>query len=142
MPKSINDQIQPRGLRIKDAAAYCGLKPGTFRKIGPAPIKIGRCLVWDRNALDHWLDELSGHSIAKGTPTALAEAEALRAINDFARRWDEYKSEEARLLADMQREEAIATAACADAGGSKTAIYEAGADVRRKFKAKIKAIRP
>jgi len=52
-----------RGLRRPHAAAYVGVSPAKFdewvrRSIMPAPIRIDRCVIWDRRALDAHFDKL------------------------------------------------------------------------------------
>ncbi len=48
-----------RMLRLKEAAAYCGVPLSRIRGICPVPpIKITSSSLWDRNALDAWLDTL------------------------------------------------------------------------------------
>jgi predicted DNA-binding transcriptional regulator AlpA len=54
-----NSSLSPR-LRTADAAAYCASSKSTFEKYrltgeGPAYIKIGRVVVYDRDDLDTWL---------------------------------------------------------------------------------------
>lgn len=61
---SLPASLPPRGLRAEQAAAYVGVSPDTFRaevKAGrmPAPIRLGRRVVWDRCALDKAFDALS-----------------------------------------------------------------------------------
>jgi predicted DNA-binding transcriptional regulator AlpA len=51
---------QSQRLRTADAAAYCASSKSTFEKYrltgeGPAYIKIGRVVVYDRDDLDSWL---------------------------------------------------------------------------------------
>jgi predicted DNA-binding transcriptional regulator AlpA len=72
----------PRGLREEMAADYVGLSKGTFRtEVGagraPAPIRItpGR-IIWLRDALDKWLDDLAGKPGAgPDRPAAVAVSE-------------------------------------------------------------------
>lgn len=54
--------IPPRLLSLRQAAAYCGVSAPTFQSHVPVmPIeKLGRRLLWDRRALDAWLDRESG----------------------------------------------------------------------------------
>lgn len=54
-----NDPFAARLLKLKDAAAYCGLPARNFRKhIGIAPIKLGPHELWDRVKLDALIDAL------------------------------------------------------------------------------------
>jgi len=65
--------IEPRGFNLRDAAAYCGLKPSRLNTIsrpgggGPVPVRIGRRQrVWLRETLDEWLDHLAGKGPSSG----------------------------------------------------------------------------
>lgn len=50
-----------RLLKLKEAAAYCGLPPRNFRKhIGIAPIRLGPHELWDRAKLDAYIEALQG----------------------------------------------------------------------------------
>ena len=54
------DPITNHRLRTKPAAKYCGSTKSTFEKYrltgeGPAYIKLGRVVVYDRDDLDSWL---------------------------------------------------------------------------------------
>jgi predicted DNA-binding transcriptional regulator AlpA len=47
-------------MRTREAASYCGLAHRTLEKLrltgeGPAYLKIGRAVVYDRHDLDQWL---------------------------------------------------------------------------------------
>jgi predicted DNA-binding transcriptional regulator AlpA len=63
---------EPRGMTVKEAAAYCGIRPTGLRalvRIGEAPksIPMGkRARVWLREDLDAWLDRLSEKVVASG----------------------------------------------------------------------------
>lgn len=58
--------IQPRGLSLEEAAAYVGLSPGAFLKAVAAKLYPdhlpchGERRIWDRLALDHAMNRLSG----------------------------------------------------------------------------------
>lgn len=57
--------MQPRLLKSKEAAAYLGMCEGTFRTIAPiSAVDFGenhtRLKLYDKQALDRWLDEKSG----------------------------------------------------------------------------------
>ena len=59
MDKIMNSELISR-LRTKPPAQYCGSTKSTFEKYrltgeGPAYIKIGRVVVYDRDDLDAWL---------------------------------------------------------------------------------------
>lgn len=52
-----------RLLDRKVAAAYCGLSPNAFDKyVEIQPIRFGKRKLWDKVALDRWLDRKSGLS--------------------------------------------------------------------------------
>lgn len=58
-----NTQLQPRLLSAAMAAAYCGLSAPTFRAECPVkPIRIRNRVLFDRHAIDHWIDQLGGES--------------------------------------------------------------------------------
>lgn len=59
-----------RMLSVEQAAEYCGLSANTFRaRITVHPVQIGRRVLYDRAALDRWLDSLSGQDSAAGAWT-------------------------------------------------------------------------
>lgn len=58
--------ISKRGLSLDEAAEYCGVSKNTMTRHGPAPVKIGERSIYDRHALDRWLDELAGLSASGG----------------------------------------------------------------------------
>lgn len=50
-----------RMLDRKEAASYCGLSPNSFDKyIEVPPLRFGKRKLWDRVALDRYLDRRSG----------------------------------------------------------------------------------
>ena len=52
---------QPRLMKLRDAAAYCGLPVRNFKKhIGIKPIRLGPHELWDRDKLDSYIDALQG----------------------------------------------------------------------------------
>lgn len=62
--------IQPRLLSREEAAAYCGVSPASLDANCPVkPIRIGRRALWDRRALDTWLDGASGLAPTVGSLT-------------------------------------------------------------------------
>ncbi len=63
----------PRLMRETMAAAYVGISGSMLREHGPAPKKLGRCALWDRNDLDRWADALSGQPLDE--PERRAEAD-------------------------------------------------------------------
>lgn len=90
-------QAWPRGMRLEVAAAYVGLGTTTFlqevkaaadlaARTGeppsfPQPVCLaGRCVGWDKDALDAWLDEKFGKEKDDGTGN-----EWLRRLRDKAR---------------------------------------------------------
>lgn len=54
--------MTPRLLTVEQAAAYCGVGRENFEaRVGVAPVKIfGTRILYDRVALDKWLDSVSG----------------------------------------------------------------------------------
>jgi hypothetical protein len=54
--------MTPRLLTTEQAAAYCGIGRENFEaRVGINPLKIfGARKLWDRVALDRWLDQQSG----------------------------------------------------------------------------------
>lgn len=51
----------PRLLKLRDAAAYCGLPVRNFKKhIGIKPIRLGPHELWDRAKLDTYIEALQG----------------------------------------------------------------------------------
>ncbi len=48
--------ISPRCLSREQAACYLGIGRTLLKRIGPPPVRLGRRLVYDRVALDRWLD--------------------------------------------------------------------------------------
>lgn len=54
--------MTPRLLSLQQAAAYCGVGRETFgAKVGVVPVKVfGHRLLYDRVALDRWLDQIGG----------------------------------------------------------------------------------
>lgn len=66
--------MTPRLLNKKMAAYYCGVSHNTFELHIPVrPIRVGCRVLWDRKALDAWLDELSGLDEHKHKDTAYDE---------------------------------------------------------------------
>lgn len=72
MPKQTSplpDNLPPRGLRREAAAAYLAMSVSKFNQLvaegrAPAPIRIDRCVVWDRKSLDRFFDSMSGFAAA------------------------------------------------------------------------------
>lgn len=54
--------MTPRLLSVEQAAAYCGVGRELFEtKVGVQPLKLfGNRVLYDRVALDRWLDDQSG----------------------------------------------------------------------------------
>lgn len=77
MPLPLN--LPKRGLSVDEAAEYCGVSRNTLTRHGPEPIKIGERSVYDRRALDRWLDQLSGTATSTDPDDALMEAIHARA---------------------------------------------------------------
>jgi hypothetical protein len=63
-----NEQPLPlpsvRGLSREQAAAYLGIGPTLFDRIGPPPVALGRRRIYDRVDLDTWLEEHKGRGRA------------------------------------------------------------------------------
>ena len=53
-------QLEPRCVKAHEAAAYCGVSVNLFKKHGPGPIRMGKRCLYDKSALDMWLDKQSG----------------------------------------------------------------------------------
>jgi hypothetical protein len=70
--------IPKRGLSLAEAAEYCGISNKTLQRHGPEPSKIGDRIIYDRHALDRWLDELTG---LKPVEITDPEEQLLQAIN-------------------------------------------------------------
>ena len=71
MSKALPQNIAPRGLNIRQASAYWGVSPGTFKKLvglglAPAPLKLPGL---DRNIFDK-LELDRAMDAARGTGTA------------------------------------------------------------------------
>lgn len=74
----------PRGLRLDQAAEYVGVSAHTFDRHVPLnPISIGGAKVYDRKALDLWMDKQSG--LVPADPLAV----------DWLRRLDDSESQTA-----------------------------------------------
>lgn len=67
--------MDARLMITKEAADYCRLSVSLLKKHGPAPIKIGASVRYDRKALDAWIDQLGGNASEND-----AEAQALAAL--------------------------------------------------------------
>jgi predicted DNA-binding transcriptional regulator AlpA len=57
--------MEQRGLRTPAAAEYLGLKPATLEKYrivggGPDFVRIGRAVIYEREALDTWFSDRRG----------------------------------------------------------------------------------
>ncbi len=52
--------LPKRGLSVDEAAEYLGVSKTTLAQHGPAPMRIGGRVIYDRRVLDHWLDGLAG----------------------------------------------------------------------------------
>jgi hypothetical protein len=83
---SLPTNIAKRGLSLDEAAEYCGVSKNTMTRHGPSPIKIGERTIYDRCALDRWLDELAGLAPAAGVGDPENQLlEAIRARKDPVR---------------------------------------------------------
>lgn len=57
--RALPEGMTPRLLSREEAATYCGVSPHHFEDtIGKAvsPIQVGRRVLWDREAIDRWID--------------------------------------------------------------------------------------
>jgi hypothetical protein len=59
--------LTPRLLTTEQAAAYCGVGRDNFEaRVGVPPVKLfGNRVLYDRIALDRWLDEQSGLALVE-----------------------------------------------------------------------------
>lgn len=56
----------PRLMSIETAAAYTSVSPGHFRKhVQVEPIKLGKRVLYDRAAIDQFIDALTGQGHKK-----------------------------------------------------------------------------
>lgn len=63
MDQPLAAEITPRLLSLSAMAAYCGMSPAHFdRTIAKSvlPLRFGHKRLWDRRAVDRWLDAQSG----------------------------------------------------------------------------------
>jgi predicted DNA-binding transcriptional regulator AlpA len=77
--RALPSNIPKRGLSVDEAAEYCGVSRNTLAQHGPSPTKIGSRSVYDRRALDRWIDGLAG--IGSDQPEEDPEQTLLRAIH-------------------------------------------------------------
>jgi len=82
MNKTPLPSIAPRGLNIRQASAYWGVSPGTFKKLverglAPAPLKMPGLdrNIFDKVQLDRAMDSISG--IAPSNHPEIEDAAAL-----------------------------------------------------------------
>ena len=55
--------MTPRLLKLKDAAAYCGIPVRNFkRNVGIKPVRLGPHELWDREKLDSYISALQGET--------------------------------------------------------------------------------
>jgi hypothetical protein len=70
-----------RLLNIEDAAAYCGVSPALFeRHVRVLPLRIGRRKLWDRRAIDIWIDR------QQENPSSFAPDDWLRKLDEHEER--------------------------------------------------------
>jgi hypothetical protein len=74
-PRPLPPGMTPRLLSREEAAAYCGVSPNLFEeRVGIKPVRcFGARRLWDRVALDLWLDRVSGLSPTPGAKPSIAE---------------------------------------------------------------------
>jgi hypothetical protein len=77
---ALPSNIPKRGLTLAEAAEYCGVSDKTLQRHGPEPSKIGERNVYDRQVLDHWMDELA-RLPTSGNPIEDPEEQLLKAIH-------------------------------------------------------------
>jgi hypothetical protein len=67
--------IAPRLLSKRDAAAYCGVGGELFEQTVPVPAIrcFGNRKLWDKHALDRWIDRLSDNDNLPQSRPSLAE---------------------------------------------------------------------
>lgn len=75
--RALSPAIEPRGLRLPDAAAYVGMGQTKFLELVkggklPKASKIDGLTIWDRKALDRVMDEI--FDSAQDDPYAHVEA--------------------------------------------------------------------
>jgi hypothetical protein len=77
--RPLPDGMMPRLLSRDEAAAYCGVSAGLFeQRVGiPAVRCFGTRRLWDRHALDRWLDGVSGLDQAPPAEATTSIAERL-----------------------------------------------------------------
>lgn len=79
--RALPSNIPKRGFSLDEAAEYCGVSRNTLAQHGPAPVKIGNRSIYDRRALNRWLDQLGGLVEIRGADPATPEESLLEAIN-------------------------------------------------------------
>jgi hypothetical protein len=61
MASTLPASLPPRLLTREQAAEYCGVSPNHFdQHCDVQPIRFGRRALFDRMALDEWIDKLQG----------------------------------------------------------------------------------
>lgn len=82
--EAMSSTVEPRGLSAFEAAAYCGVGLTVFnRECDVGAFKIGERKVYDRRALDAWIDRLTGAALKAPEPEQHG-ARGLGAIKDAA----------------------------------------------------------
>lgn len=70
--------LEPRLLSQDEAATYCGLSAPTFKSACPViPIKIRSRVLYDRRAVDAWVDTLGANQ-----PSSSTRVDWLRRLDD------------------------------------------------------------
>ncbi|MGR6534244.1 helix-turn-helix domain-containing protein [Brevundimonas sp. RM1] len=77
--------MQPRLLTEQEAADYLRVPAATLRRLSLGRVVLGTRHRYDRKALDHHLDQLSGLEIASPHPLEQADIELARFISDHPR---------------------------------------------------------
>ena len=53
----------PRLMNEEIASRYLSIGHNLLREKGPAPVRLGHRVLWDRRDLDRWADELAGQPL-------------------------------------------------------------------------------
>lgn len=75
----------PRLMSVKLAAAYLSISPATLRERGPEAVQVGRRVLYDRVALDRWVDRLSGQPLTPAETAAESREVERRFLERLAR---------------------------------------------------------
>lgn len=73
-------------MSVQLAAAYLSIGCTFLRERGPAPVRFGRRVLYDRKALDRWADALSGQPLSSEDEAAEAAEQERRFLERIAAR--------------------------------------------------------